>query len=50
VITVTSQDIPGVTGNITLTPNPNPVVAGQQITSWACNGSISPNYRPGSCK
>ena len=50
VITVTSQNIPGVAGDITLTPNPNPVVAGALITSWTCGGSIATNYRPGSCK
>ena len=49
VITVESRDIPGVTGNITLTPNPA-VVAGQPIQSWVCAGSIAANYRPGSCK
>ena len=50
VITVLSRAIPGVAGTITLTPTPNPVVAGTGITAWTCGGTISPNHRPGSCK
>jgi len=50
IITVTSQNIPGVTGTITLTPTPNPPVAGNVITQWTCAGTIPANYRPGSCK
>jgi type IV pilus assembly protein PilA len=50
IITVTSQNIPGVAGTITLTPTPNPPVAGSQITQWTCGGTIPANYRPGSCK
>jgi len=50
IITVTSQNIPGVTGTITLTPTPNPPTAGSQITQWTCAGTIPANYRPGSCK
>ena len=50
VVTVTSQNLPsGVTGTITLTPNPTPT-AGGTITSWTCGGSINQKYRPGSCK
>jgi type IV pilus assembly protein PilA len=50
IITVTSQNIPGVAGTITLTPTPNPPVAGNVITQWTCAGTIPANYRPGSCK
>ena len=35
---------------ITLTPTPNPVVAGTQITGWTCGGTIPAKFRPGSCK
>jgi len=49
VVTVTAQNIPGVTGTITLTPNPTPTPGGT-ISSWTCGGSIDPKYRPGSCK
>ena len=49
VITVESRNIPGVTGNITLTPQ-GTISAGGSITSWTCGGSIDPKYRPGSCK
>ena len=47
VITATSQNIPGVTGNITLTATMNS--ATQQVT-WVCNGSIPAKYRPGTCQ
>ena len=49
VITVTAQNIDGVTGTITLTPNPAPV-AGGTISSWVCGGTIPAKFRPGSCK
>jgi type IV pilus assembly protein PilA len=49
VVTVTSQNIQGVTGTITLTPNPAPV-AGGTINSWICGGTIDSKFRPGSCK
>lgn len=45
-ITATSQNIPGVTGTITLTAT---LGANQQV-DWACSGSIPPKYRPGSCQ
>jgi type IV pilus assembly protein PilA len=53
VITVTAQNfgdssIDGST--ITLTPTPNPVVAGTAISAWTCAGSIPAKFRPGSCK
>lgn len=35
---------------ITLTPTPNPVVAGAAITGWTCGGSVPAKFRPGSCK
>lgn len=55
VVTVTVQNIPGVTGNITLTPYvgatgttvPTP---GSAIGRWVCDGSIDAKYRPGSCR
>lgn len=55
VVTVTVQNIPGVSGNITLTPYvgdsgtvaPTP---GSAIGRWVCDGSIDPKYRPGSCR
>jgi type IV pilus assembly protein PilA len=50
VIKVTSQNISGVTGDITLTPTPNPPVAGGTISKWTCGGSIDAKFRPGSCK
>lgn len=57
VVTVTAQNISGVSGTITLTPYKdatNPATAadvgGTQIYRWACSGSILPNYRPGSCR
>jgi len=46
-ITATSQAIPGVTGNITLTANYNS--SNQQI-DWVCGGSIDSKYRPGTCQ
>ena len=53
VITVTAVNfndaaIDGLT--ITLTPTPNPVVSGTQITGWTCGGTIPAKFRPGSCK
>jgi type IV pilus assembly protein PilA len=53
VITVTAQGFNDSTvdnATITLTPTPNPVVAGQPITGWTCAGSIPAKLRPGSCK
>jgi type IV pilus assembly protein PilA len=53
VITVTAQGFNDSTvdnATITLTPTPNPVVAGQPITGWTCGGSIPAKLRPGSCK
>ncbi|MFO1285150.1 MAG: pilin [Rubrivivax sp.] len=49
VITVTSQNIPGVTGTITLTPQ-GTITPGASIQGWTCAGSIEARYRPGSCK
>jgi type IV pilus assembly protein PilA len=51
VITVTAQALGGdATGTVTLTPTPNPVVAGTAITAWTCGGTLPAKYRPGSCK
>ena len=53
VITVTAQafgDATIDTKTLTLTPTPNPVVAGTQITGWTCGGSVPAKFRPGSCK
>jgi type IV pilus assembly protein PilA len=53
VITVIAQGFNDGTidgSNITLTPTPNPVVAGTAITGWTCGGSIPAKFRPGSCK
>ena len=47
VITATSQNIPGVTGNITLTATMN---SGTQQVTWVCDGSIPAKYRPGTCQ
>jgi type IV pilus assembly protein PilA len=48
-ITATSQNIPGVSGTITLTPT-NTIAAGGTIQGWTCAGSIDARFRPGSCK
>ena len=59
VVTVTQQNIAGVTADttITLTPfatdaAPMTVAAhmGQQVYKWVCAGSIPVNFRPGSCR
>ena len=57
VVTVTSQNIAGVTGTITLTPYATNTTTmavathmGQQVYRWVCAGSIPVNYRPGSCR
>jgi type IV pilus assembly protein PilA len=53
VITVTAQGFGDSTVDgftITLTPTPNPVVAGQLISGWTCAGTIPAKLRPGSCK
>ena len=51
VITVTAQALGGdAVGTITLTPTPNPVVAGTPISEWTCGGTMPAKYRPGSCK
>ena len=56
-ITVTSQGITGVSGNITLTPYADNTTTmavgshlGQQVYKWVCSGSISANFRPASCR
>ncbi len=49
VVTVTAQNITGVSGTITLTPSPAPV-AGGGIEKWTCGGTIDAKFRPGSCK
>ena len=46
-ITATSQGIPGVTGNITLTAAMD---ANTQQVAWVCDGSIPAKYRPGTCQ
>ena len=57
VVTVTSQNIAGVAGTITLTPYATDAAAmtvaanmGQQVFKWICGGSIAVNFRPGSCR
>ncbi len=53
VITVTAQGFGDTTiddATITLTPTPNPPVAGSPITAWTCGGTIPAKFRPGSCK
>ncbi|WPG37642.1 pilin [Variovorax sp. EBFNA2] len=55
VVTVTAQNIPGVTGTITLTPyvgatGTTAPTAGTVIGRWVCNGTIDPKFRPGSCR
>jgi type IV pilus assembly protein PilA len=53
VITVTAQNFGDSAidnQTITLTPSPNPPVAGSPITAWTCGGSIPAKFRPGSCK
>lgn len=55
VITVTAQNITGVTGTITLTPYAGPTgttvpTAGGSIGRWVCDGTIPAQYRPGSCR
>ena len=47
VITATSQNIPGVSGTITLTGAVN---ASSGIVDWTCSGSIPANFRPGTCQ
>ena len=56
VVTITSQGIPGVLGNITLTPSSTttgsavaPAVGGQ-VRRWICSGSIDVKYRPSTCR
>ena len=52
-ITVLSQNIAGVTGDISLTPTTiagGVPVLGTQIGAWVCDGTIAINYRPGSCR
>jgi type IV pilus assembly protein PilA len=54
-VTVTAQNIPGVTGNITLTPYVGATgttvpTVGTVIGRWVCSGSIDPKFRPGSCR
>ena len=56
-ITVTSQNISGVSGNVTLTPYADNTTAmaaatdlGKQVYKWVCSGSIGANFRPGSCR
>lgn len=49
VVTVTSQNLPAAAaGTITLTPQGASV--GVSPTSWVCDGSIPPKFRPGSCR
>jgi len=46
-ITATSQNLPSVTGTITLTPAP---VVNGQIPEWTCGGTIPAQYRPTTCQ
>ena len=46
-ITATSQNIPNVTGTITLDADINTNT--QQVT-WTCGGTIDAKYRPGTCQ
>jgi len=55
VVTVTAQNIPDVTGTITLTPyvgdsGTTAPTAGKVIGRWVCSGSINAKFRPGSCR
>jgi type IV pilus assembly protein PilA len=57
VVTVTSQNISGVSGTITLTPQTSAGATmsdtsdlGKQVFKWVCDGSIPANFRPGSCR
>ena len=56
VITVASN-ISGATGDITLTPYVSATAPmttssdmGKQVYKWVCDGTVLPNYRPGSCR
>lgn len=48
-ITATSQNIPDVTGTITLTPD-EPAAGATVISRWVCDGTIPSQYRPGTCQ
>jgi len=59
VISVTVQNIPNVTGTVTLAPstsataNTQPTALGQNIMQWVCGGTgttIDRKYLPGSCR
>jgi type IV pilus assembly protein PilA len=55
VITITSQNINGVTGNITLTPyagatGTTAITAGSGVGRWVCSGSINVRFRPSTCR
>ena len=57
VVTVTSQNIAGVTGTITLTPTSTATgttltapTLGNAPVRWVCDGTIPANFRPGSCR
>ncbi|WP_113953380.1 pilin [Arenicella xantha] len=56
IITATSQNITGVTGDITLSPSSSVgsytalTAAVPTIRSWICGGSIDANLRPASCR
>lgn len=56
VVTLTSQNIQGVTGTVTLTPSMTlngavvAPVAGGEIKRWLCGGSINRKYRPSTCQ
>ena len=56
VITVDSA-VPNATGTITLTPYADATTAmsvaadmGKQVFKWVCDGTVAPNFRPGSCR
>ena len=57
VITVTSQNIPGIAagGTITLTPYAGAtgtaaITAGSGVGRWVCDGTIDVKYRPSTCR
>ncbi len=58
VITVTVNNVPGITGTVTLTPYRTASAVytgastefGTQVFKWVCAGTVPANYRPGPCR
>ncbi len=55
VVTIVSQGINGVEGNITLTPyvgatGTGALTAGNGVGRWVCSGSIDQKFRPSTCR